>query len=174
MWFINENYKHIREYTNNEMTREKIRISKLYGKSEMVFIPFNIPSSKNSKVATSRGVFHSKTVGKFLRDIGVQHYSVSKKEITYYKTKPCLFPVTELKKLFLGADKPSIVGIHFVRQTKSKFDFHNICQIIFDLLVAFDIIEDDNMDCVLPFPLEIDDKWYSVDKNNPGAWVTVL
>lgn len=40
-------------------------------------------------------------------------------------------------------------------------------------MVAFDIIEDDNMDCVLPFPLEINGKWYSVDKENPGAYIVV-
>ena len=43
-----------------------------------------------------------------------------------------------------------------------------------DLMVAFDIIEDDNMDCILPFPMQMDGKWYSVDKNNPGCWITIL
>ena len=143
---------------------------------KMVFISGSIPSSKNSKVATSRGVFHSKTVGKFLREQGIQHYSVSKKEITYYKTRPCIFPVEELSQLLSASrgEKPVKIGIHFVRQTKSKFDFHNICQILFDLMVAFDIIEDDNMDCILPFPMEIDGKWYSVDKNKPGVWIAVM
>jgi len=145
----------------------------------MVFIKGSIPSSKNSKVATSKGVFHSKTVGKFLREMGIQHYSVSRKEVTYYKTRPCAFPVKELKELVqhCGQSKieyPVKFGIHFVRQTKSKFDFHNICQILFDLMVAFDIIEDDNMDCILPFPMQIDNKWYSVDKENPGAWIAIL
>lgn len=143
---------------------------------KMVFISGSIPSSKNSKVATSKGVFHSKSVGKFLREQGIQHYSVSRKQITYYKTRPCLFPVKELSQLLSAnhGTKPIKIGIHFVRQTKAKFDFHNICQIIFDLMVAFDIIEDDNMDCVLPFPLEMNGKWYSVDKDNPGAYIVVI
>lgn len=143
---------------------------------KMVFISGSIPSSKNSKVATSKGVFHSKTVGKFLREQGIQHYSVSKKEITYYKTRPCIFPVERLSQLLSAShgERPVKIGVHFVRQTKAKFDFHNICQILFDLMVAFDIIEDDNMDCILPFPMEIDGKWYSVDKNKPGAWIAVI
>jgi hypothetical protein len=154
----------------------------------MIFLHGNIPSSKNSKIATSKGVFHSKTVARFLREMGIQHYSASRKEVTYYKTKPCLFPVEELKQLIClarkeyyeekdsvrGFQEPLKIGLHFVRQTKARFDFHNICQIVFDLLVAFDIIEDDNMDCILPFPMEIDGKWYSVDKNNPGCWITIL
>lgn len=41
-------------------------------------------------------------------------------------------------------------------------------------MVAFDIIDDDNMDCVLPFPMEIDGKWHSVDKNKPGVWIAVI
>ena len=69
---------------------------------------------------------------------------------------------------------PIKIGIHFIRQTKAKFDFHNICQILFDLMVAFDIIEDDNMDCILPFPMQMNGAWYSVDKNNPGAYITIL
>lgn len=143
-------------------------------KREMVFIKGSIPSSKNSKVATGRGVFHSKTVAKFLREMGIQHYSVSKKEVTYYKTRPCVFPVLELSSLLKEGVYPIKVGVHFVRQSKSKFDFHNICQILFDLMVAFDIIDDDNMDCVLPFPMQIDDKWYSVDKENPGCYIAIL
>ena len=143
---------------------------------KMVFISGSIPSSKNSKVATSKGVFHSKTVTKWLREQGIQHYSVSKKEITYYKTRPCIFPVEQLSQLLSASHgiKPVKIGIHFVRQTKAKFDFHNICQILFDLMVAFSIIEDDNMDCILPFPMQMNGAWYSVDKNTPGAYITIL
>ena len=146
----------------------------------MVFISGNIPSSKNSKIATSIGVFHSKTVTKWLREQGILSYSVSKKQVQTYKTKQCVFPVTQLKELMMSAGEktgeryPIKLGIHFVRNSKAKFDFHNICQIIMDIMVAFDIIEDDNMDCVLPFPMKIDDKWYSINKENPGCWITIL
>lgn len=139
----------------------------------MVFLGPNIPSSKNSKVATSKGVFHSKTVGKFLREIGIQHYSAGRKEVTLYKTKPCWFPYEELKELFKDVEYPCEVGLHFVRSSKTKFDFHNACQIIFDLLVAWDILEDDNMNCVIPYVLKIDEKWFSINKETPGVWITV-
>ena len=141
---------------------------------KMVFISGSIPSSKNSKVATSKGVFHSKTVTKWLREQGVQHYSVSKKEVTLYKTKPLIFPKNELIDLFKDVKYPCKIGVHFVRNKKTRFDFHNLVQVIFDLMVAFDIIEDDNIDCVLPFPMQMDGKWYSVDKNNPGAYIAIL
>ena len=64
------------------------------GKNE-VFIKGNVPSSKNSRIATKRGVFHSKQVTNYLRDLGIQHFSSSKKEVKVYKTKPLLFPVNE-------------------------------------------------------------------------------
>ena len=143
-------------------------------KNNMVFIPYNTPSSKNSKVATSRGVFHSKTTGKYLSNLGVQSYSASRKEVKLYKTKPLIFPKNELMLMFENVKYPCKIGVHFVRDKRNKFDFHNLVQVIFDLMVAFDIIEDDNMDCILPFPMEIDGKWYSVNKNKPGAWIPVI
>lgn len=142
----------------------------------MVFIPFNTPSSKNSKIATSKGVFCSKTVKKYLSDLGIVSYNTAKKEVKFYKTKPCLFPVVDMKRMFECARKntPVQLGFHFVRGTKHKFDFHNLCQVILDLLVAFDIIDDDNMDCVIPFPMKLGDDWYTIDKDNPGVYITIL
>ena len=142
--------------------------------NKYVFIPFNTPSSKNSKVATSKGVFHSKTTGKYLSNLGVQSYSASRKEFKLYKTKPLMFPMKELKELFEGVSYPCKIGVHFVRDKRNKFDFHNLVQVIFDLMVAFDIIEDDNMDCILPFPMQMNGNWYSVDKLNPGAYIAIL
>ena len=140
----------------------------------MVFVKGNIPSSKNSKVATSKGVFHSKTVTKWLREQGIQHYSVSKKEVTLYKTRPCVFPVKELKELFKDVEYPCEVGLHFVRQTKSRFDLINIAQIIMDLMVAFGIIEDDDISHVVPRNVWINGQPSSVNKTNPGVFILIL
>ena len=142
--------------------------------NDIVFVPFNTPSSKNSKVATSKGVFHSKTTGKYLSALGIQSYSSSRKEVKLYKTKPLIFPKNELIDLFKDVKYPCKIGVHFVRNKKTRFDFHNLVQVIFDLMVAFDIIEDDNIDCVLPFPMQMNGNWYSVDKLNPGAYITIL
>ena len=141
---------------------------------KVLFIKGSVPSSKNSKVATKTGVFHSKTVGKYLRSMGIQHYSSGRKEVTTYKTIPLIFPVNELKELFKDVKYPCEVGLHFVRETKAKFDFINIAQILMDLLVAFEIIPDDNMDYIIPMAYKIDDQYYTVDKNNPGVYVSIL
>ena len=142
--------------------------------SKCIFIPLNTPSSKNSKIATSKGVFHSKATSKYLSELGIQSYSSSRKEVKLYKTKPLIFPKSELLELFRHTKYPCKIGIHFVRNKKNRFDFHNLVQVIFDLMVAFSIIEDDNMDCILPFPMQIDGKWYSIDKENPGCYIAIL
>lgn len=137
-----------------------------------IFIPFNCPSSKNSKVATSRGVFHSATVGRYLRNLGIQHYSVSKKTVKEYVNRENLF-----RKAFVDWEKPTSpikLGLHFIRDSKRKSDFHNISQIILDLMVAHDFLEDDSMDYMLPFPLEIDGKYFSYNKENPGVIIKIL
>lgn len=80
---------------------------------------------------------------------------------------------TDFEKVLEGKDPPFKVGLHFVRSSKRKFDFNNANQIIADLLVAHDIIEDDNMDYYLPYPLEMDGKYYTVDKESAGVYIKI-
>jgi hypothetical protein len=143
--------------------------------NELIFIPFNVPSLKNSKIKTSRGIFPSKTVKNYLTDLGIQRYSASRKEVVGYKTKPNKFE--ELREIFNkaleGKEPPVEIGFHFVRKTKHKFDFNNANQIIADLLTAHGIIEDDNMDCFIPYAFKMNDKFYTIDKENPGVYLKI-
>lgn len=141
----------------------------------MTFIPVNVPSLKNSKVATKKGVFPSKTVRRYLQAIGVKSYSARKKEVLHYATKPNLFwNVVAAGGLFSGIEYPVRIGFHFVRKSRHKFDFHNAVQIIADLLVAHTFIEDDNMDYFIPYPLRLLGRDYSYDKEKPGVWIARL
>ena len=141
----------------------------------LIFIPYNVPSSKNSRVNTSKGSFASKTTKAYLNKLGIQTYSSSKKLVKGYVNKPNL--IEQLREDFLkqieGKQLPLEIGFHFVRDSKRKFDFHNIVQVSLDLLTAHDIIIDDNMDCVIPYALKLDDKFYSVNKENPGVWIKI-
>ena len=143
--------------------------------NELIFIPGNVPSSKNSRINTKHGSFASKTVKTYLNSLGIQSYSSSKKLVKGYVNKPNL--IENLREDFLkqtsGKQLPLEIGFHFVRDSKRKFDFHNIVQVVLDLLTASDIIIDDNMDCVLPFALKIDNKFYSVDKEKSGVWIQI-
>ena len=144
--------------------------------NELIFIPFNVPSSKNSRINTKHGSFASKTVKAYLNNLGIQSYSSSKKLVKGYVNKPNL--IENLRADFLkqtsGKQLPLEIGFHFVRSSKRKFDFHNIVQISLDLLTAHDFIIDDNMDCVIPFALKIGGGFYSVDKNDPGVYIKIL
>jgi hypothetical protein len=140
-----------------------------------IFIPGNVPSLKNSKVKTSKGIFRSKTVSKYLQKIGVKDYNVRKKTYENYKTRPNLFleSVLPLKSLIAKKEPPYLMYFHFIRGTKHSCDFGNMCQIIHDLLVAHRIIEDDNMNYLIPFPMKVDEKWYSYNKDNPGVLIRI-
>ena len=144
--------------------------------NELIFIPGNVPSSKNSRINTKHGSFASKTVKSYLNSLGIQSYSSSKKLVKGYVNKPNL--IENLREDFLkqtsGKELPLEIGFHFVRDSKRKFDFHNIIQVVLDLLTAHDIIIDDNMDCVIPFALKIESKFYSVNKEQSGVWIKII
>jgi len=141
----------------------------------LIFIPHNVPSLKNSKVKTSRGIFASATVTKYLRLLGIQQYSSSKKVVKGYVTRPNEFEKLrpQFEKLMEGKKEPFDVGFHFVRDSKRDFDFNNATQIIQDLMVAHNIIEDDNMRYLLPYPLKINNKAYTVDKEKSGVYIKI-
>lgn len=143
---------------------------------DYIFIAGNVPSSKNSKVKGKNGIFHSPAVRKYLQILGVKRYSPSRKFIENYKTRPNLFSLYEndFRKQFIGKEPPFIIGVHFVRKTKSDFDFHNICHLVFDLMVAHKFIEDDCMRYLIPVPMKIDDKFYSINPKNPGVYIKVF
>ena len=144
--------------------------------NELIFIPGNVPSSKNSRINTKHGSFASKTVKTYLNSLGIQSYSSSKKLVKGYVNKPNL--IENLREDFLkqtsGKQLPLEIGFHFVRDSRRKFDFHNIVQVVLDLLTASDFIIDDNMDCVIPFALKIDGKFYNVNKENCGVWIKII
>lgn len=128
----------------------------------MIFIPINTPSSKNSKQFIYRGgrgfLVNSKLTTKYMRDTDL-----------IYKSKKL-----EFEKMLKGLDKPYLIGFHFVRKTKQRWDFSNLCQAPQDMLVKHGLLEDDNASVMLPVPFKIDGKWYSVDKKNPGVYIKVF
>lgn len=155
----------------------------------MIFVPGNVPSLKNSKIKAARGIFHSPTVAKYIRALGIQHYSPRKKEVKGYVSadRPNVFESfrKDIMKMKIGKDNPLFLGFHHVRNSKRKFDFSNSVEIIQDLLTAHDFIEDDNIEYLFSIPMTIDGRlpttdnlrneaWYSVDKENPGVWLKIF
>lgn len=150
-----------------------VKIVELNGE-ELLFIEGNVPSLKNGKIKTSKGIFSSKTVKKYLNSLGIQSYSSSKKLVKGFIKKPNEFEKTrEFFKKHLK-NKPYEIGFHFNRKSKHNFDFNNANQLIADLLVAHDIIEDDDMNNFIPFAFKINNQYYTYNKNNPGVYIKIL
>jgi len=141
-----------------------------------IFIPFNTPSSKNSKIKTQHGIFHSKATQKYLQKLGIKSYSTSKKKVTGYKTRFNLFEiaVVSLREFLKDKEPPYLIGFYFVRDSKRKFDLINASHIVFDLLVAHRVINDDDMNNLIPIPIQVNNTWYAVDKNNSGVYLYIL
>lgn len=127
-----------------------------------IFIPINTPSLKNSKMWTGRRLIASKTVLSYIK--ATQQDYTNNRDIWL--------------KMIEGKEKPFIVGFHFIRKSKHKFDFINACQIVQDLMVKNNWIEDDNMDELIPACLFIEEDnqlyGYTYDKENPGVLINVL
>jgi len=142
------------------------------GTEGAIFIPGNTPSLKNSKVMSSRGIFHSKTVKKYLRSLGIQDFSSSKKEVKGYVRPPRLNVFKHIcEGYFKQNEYPILLHAHFVRGTRHKCDFNNMTQIIADLLTAHDFIPDDDMDHLLFVPWYLEGQWYSYNKEKPGVYL---
>lgn len=155
----------------------------------MIWIAGSVPSLKNSKVKTQRGIFSSPTVNKYLRSIGIQSFSSKHKTVKGYvdKTRPNQIELIreQFEQMKVGKENPIFIGYHQVRKTKALFDFSNSVEIIQDLLTAHDLIEDDNVQFVFPIPMSIDGelptlqnlrttKWYTVDKESPGVFIKIF
>lgn len=153
----------------------------------MIFIKYNTPSLKNSKIKTSRGIFSSKTIKKYLNKLGIQSYSSSKKIVKGYVNRDNEFENlrNQFQIAFQNKPFPVLICFHFVRDTKRNFDFGNATEIIFDLLTAHNIIPDDNITFTIPSVMSIEGilpteenmhntQWYSVDKFNSGVWIKII
>lgn len=123
-----------------------------------IFIPFNTPSSKNSRTWTGRFFIENKRVTQYRKD--TKEYFVANKELFLSMIK--------------DKEKPYLIGFHFVRGNKHKFDFCNMLQILQDLMIVENYLDDDNCDEMLPIPYMKDGKYYSIDKKAPGVWITII
>lgn len=150
----------------------------------MIFIAGNAPSLKNSKVKTSKGIFSSKTVKKYLGLLGIQSYSSGKKTVKGYVNRPNQFEALreQFSKSLENKEFPVLLGFHFVRDSKRASDFGNMTEIIFDLLTAHDIIPDDNVKYIFPSVMTQEGtlpttenfrehQWISLDKEKPGVYL---
>lgn len=122
----------------------------------MFFIPFNTPSSKNSKRVVKRG---NKTM------------LINSKQVMDYKKATSIFWAKH-QKGFLEAtqdlEKPLKIGFYFIRDSKRKFDLVNVAQLPLDLMQEYGWIPDDCMNEIVPVFLG-----YEVNKDKAGVEITI-
>ena len=123
-----------------------------------IFIPGNVPSSKNSKQWTGKMLIHSKATRNYIRDTK-QHYIQTKEE----------FKSQIVDKAGIELSFPIHISFYFIRSSRRKFDFINPAQTVQDDMVKHGWIEDDNCDIIVPHF-----SGYHVDKDNPGVIIKIL
>lgn len=118
----------------------------------MIFIPGNVPSSKNSKVWTGKFFVWSKACNKYVKES--KDFWIENKQSFLLEVK--------------GKKKPYKVHFKFIRNSKHRFDYVNPLQTILDLMVKYEWIEDDNADIIMPI-FDV----YEYNKNNGGVYITL-
>jgi len=123
-----------------------------------IFIYGNVPSSKNSKrIAYIRGrilVLNSKFAETYIKQTAKQ----------WQLNKP------NFNHLIKGKSKPYKIEFQFIRETKRRFDFVNLCQLPLDLMTKYEWIEDDDYTIVIP----VINPEVIFDKKNCGIKIKVL
>lgn len=117
-----------------------------------IFIPGNVPSSKNSKTWT----------GKFLVNSNVTTRYIKTTESYWQEYRPRFLEAVS------GLTKPYRIGFLFVRDSRRRFDYINPMQSVADLMVKHKWIEDDNADILLPYF-----EPYQYSKEHPGVYILI-
>ena len=120
-----------------------------------IFVPGNVPSSKNSKVWTGKFLVSSETTKRYKDNSKV----VWENDILRDKFLDCLREVSPPYKL----------SFKLVRDSKRRFDYVNMAQAPLDLMVEYGWLKDDNADIVKPI---FED--YEINKDCPGVIISLI
>jgi hypothetical protein len=148
-----------------------------------IFIPGNVPSSKNSKriiqiytgLSSCCSAKYFKLNGKYIcSKCRNQTYPgkrpiLAESELTKNYRESNIYLFEKYKDLFINRFRPIYLGMYFVRDSRRAFDYNNISQVICDMLTSSGCIKDDNSDELIPVFLG-----YEVDKMNPGVYLSFV
>lgn len=161
--------------------------------SRSIWLPKNVPSSKNNREigyyflnpADNSNWFIK--IGEQFRKIRPTLRSSDRTEAYVKHIAPFLIENRrKFQELIKDLPKPYFIELHFVRDSRHKYDFINACQILADCftgsywkndkqipLNGIRWLEDDDCDNVYFLP-PCSQPHYSLDKANPGVWLTVV
>ena len=118
-----------------------------------IYIPTNVPSSKNSKRWTGKYLIGSKITLEYKKNVA-----------DYYALLANTF-----RTMLKGKTPPYRIEFTFIRDKHKKFDYINAAQIVQDLMVKNKWLEDDNCDVMIPVFAP-----YQYKKNDGGVIIKVL
>jgi len=132
--------------------------------NHILYIPMNVPSSKNSKqlvhVKSKKPPYKSRPL--FIDSKTVQRYK--KNTEMFYASR-----AVDFKKMVEGLPKPYYVTFKFIRDSRRRFDYINPAQTVQDLMVKYGWIDDDNADEIVPVFLP-----YETEKIRAGVEIGIL
>lgn len=160
-----------------------LAVEEKYGLNDMsedtfvVFIPGHVPSSKNSKQAFVEARTEEDYVdGKFVQKQKFIPRITDNEQTKRYRQESKQHWIENqpgFLQAIAGKPKPYRLEFHFVRKTRHKWDFGNICQILLDMMQEYAWVDNDDTTTVLPYPPE-SAPFFSYDKLNPGVYIRVL
>ena len=99
------------------------------------FIGRNVPSSKNNRQLVGKRIIKNKLCQEYTK--WVEPLFIAQKD--------------EWEKMKQEhTERPLMVGMYFYRDSKRRFDFNNVSQILCDMMTANNYIEDDNINEMIP------------------------
>lgn len=144
--------------------------SKIRPNKRVIFIPGNVPSSKNSKQVsmptTKDGRAIKKANGKRLV---IVRNSKQVEEYLKIAIQSYIDMMPLFKSFVSDKEKPYQIHFGFVRNSKHKFDYINAAQIVQDQMKENGWIDDDDADEMKPHFLD-----YKYDKENPGVYIILV
>lgn len=123
----------------------------------ILFCPGNVPSSKNSRRWTGRKFIPSKATERWRKE--TKQWWQKNKERFIEQTK--------------DKNKPLRIGLHFVRNSRHRYDWVNPTQTIQDEMVKHEWIKDDNVHEMVPVPFKINKRYTTHDKLKPGVYIKI-
>ncbi len=124
------------------------------GGTSGIFIPGNVPSSKNGRGAINGVALPSVQTTKYRKNTAMLYASFS----------------GSFRKMAEGLQEPLLVSLFFVRGNKHEFDYINMAQVVCDSMKKHGWISDDNSNIITP---DFRDG-YAYDKARPGVIIRII
>lgn len=138
-----------------------------------IFIPGQVMSKKNAKQIFSKSMYSVKKG----RQVTVPFISSSKQYKAWVKSVEWIWIQHRQKWLdsIKGHELPLIIGMHFVRKDKSKFDFNNMSQGIMDEIQKAQWIPGDDIANIFAVPVANEKgEIFSIDPKAPGVYLIAI